>query len=505
MHHALQIPEILLNICGHCHLPSWHRDTPDLPALARTCRTFKEPALDVLWEALVDPSPLAKCLPEASYYSQIHILIPERWSFSRPLTQIEWGILRSYTRRIRSIWSNEDRLDWQSVNTFLNPPATEPLFPNLRHLCAAPLTAIGIKHLWCMPFPSLISLSVGAQEEKDLCQLQGSLESFSKFSPNLRRLSISLPHRTGIMFGNFVSSNICRWRDLHTVDCSLVALDVDALVHLSRMPALTLLNCIPSASLPPSGSPLFFSNLRHMTLSSEFLDAISRLLSWIRLPAIVNFSALIQNRPSKQAFSSLASVQTSVINHAIQELRFKERFGVYNGEDAEPVLGFEDLQPFMVFGNLHHIDLDLSWGVDLADSELLTLASAWPHLEHLVINVKWGWNTPGGITPNGLLQLLWTCRSLSDIALAIDTRGYTEFRASPASLGLTLPPMFCIDVLDSFIEQESVPAIADFLAYFASRSEFELLAYQSRWFTGERTDHEDRWYDAYNRANDALS
>ena len=70
MHHVLHIQEILLNIFGHCRLPSWESAASDLPAVARTCRAFKEPALDILWEHLVDLSALARCLPEASYQSQ---------------------------------------------------------------------------------------------------------------------------------------------------------------------------------------------------------------------------------------------------------------------------------------------------------------------------------------------------------------------------------------------------------------------------------------------------
>ena len=72
MHRVLRIQEILLNIFGYCPRPTPQSPTSDLPALARTCRTFKEPALDVLWEELVEPSPLAQCLPEASQYSQVN-------------------------------------------------------------------------------------------------------------------------------------------------------------------------------------------------------------------------------------------------------------------------------------------------------------------------------------------------------------------------------------------------------------------------------------------------
>ncbi|KAF8548346.1 hypothetical protein OG21DRAFT_1516407 [Imleria badia] len=45
-------------------------DESDLLALARTCRSFKEPALDVLWGELLVPSAVARCLPEASHHSQ---------------------------------------------------------------------------------------------------------------------------------------------------------------------------------------------------------------------------------------------------------------------------------------------------------------------------------------------------------------------------------------------------------------------------------------------------
>ena len=71
MHPALEIPEILLDIFHHCCPPDLSEvdrkeAIPDLAALARSCRTFKEPALDVLWGVLIDLSPLVRCLPEAS-------------------------------------------------------------------------------------------------------------------------------------------------------------------------------------------------------------------------------------------------------------------------------------------------------------------------------------------------------------------------------------------------------------------------------------------------------
>ena len=112
---------------------------------------------------------------------------------------------------------------------------------------------------------------------------------------------------------------------------------------------------------------------------------------------------------------------------------------------------------------------------------------------------------PGRITPNGLLQLLQTCRSLSSIALAIDARGYTEFTQSPGSLGLTLSPTFSFDAFDSILAAESAPTIPAFLAGIALRFSFSFRAY-SGWSMNE-TDDMGRWYDAYDPgpANDTLS
>lgn len=87
MHHALEIEEILANIfCSFAPRVSLTEQAaaPDLAALARTCRTFREPALDLLWRALVDSSPLARCLPHACYYHsarkevrsfQVHVIL----------------------------------------------------------------------------------------------------------------------------------------------------------------------------------------------------------------------------------------------------------------------------------------------------------------------------------------------------------------------------------------------------------------------------------------------
>ena len=82
MHRMLYIEEILCEIFSYllCQpetpsTPPGERSSPrrDVVALVRTCRTFKEPALDILWEYLHNLTPLVRCLPEVSSVNQVGV------------------------------------------------------------------------------------------------------------------------------------------------------------------------------------------------------------------------------------------------------------------------------------------------------------------------------------------------------------------------------------------------------------------------------------------------
>ncbi|KAF8439362.1 hypothetical protein L210DRAFT_984946 [Boletus edulis BED1] len=381
------------------------RDKPTLASLARTRCAFKEPALNLLWEELRILTPLARCLPEASHFKNHENV----YSFNRPLKQTEWDTLQSYTRRIRSILHAYSGLDWESVVTFLDPPATRPLFPNLRMLsCDYRDDTMALLNL---PLPSLISLQVTFQDSR---LFQSSLELFPKDSLNIRKINVFVDDFDGVAtFSKIEPNYICRWQNLTSVICRQVALDVHELVHLSRMPALTELHFMSSATLSPFDSPLFFPSLHNLTLVSQSLKPISRLLSQIWLPVVRSFTASIRDCPSRPQLTSFwASFRAASTGHTVERLKLTLPyfFSTNFTRSEAPLLGFEDLQPCLAFSNLRLIDISVGWNVDLTDDDLLTLASAWPCLEDLFINMDWGWNTTAGITPNGLLRLLESCR-----------------------------------------------------------------------------------------------
>ena len=197
---------------------------------------------------------------------------------------------------------------------------------------------------------------------------------------------------------------------------------MDALVHLSHMPALTRLDFILNAILT-AFMPSHFPDLQTMTLRSESFQPIPSFLSQTRLPVVTILVILIDNCPSKSELSSFfAGVQISGAGNFLEDLRLSQ-FHLRNVPRSEALLlSLEDLRTCVGFSNLRRIRLDIGWNVGLTDNDLLKLTSAWPHLREFIINLRWGWNTHAGITLNGLVRLLRSCRSLRHIALAIDTQ-----------------------------------------------------------------------------------
>lgn len=61
MHICLLPPEILLQVFA-IYQEDYRGSRATLASLARTCKTFKEPALDILWQELDELEPILSCL-----------------------------------------------------------------------------------------------------------------------------------------------------------------------------------------------------------------------------------------------------------------------------------------------------------------------------------------------------------------------------------------------------------------------------------------------------------
>jgi hypothetical protein len=87
MHQALSVFEILLEIFAHLKpIPGsfeenlWYQEC--LAAFARTCKTFYEPAMDLLWSDIFDIEPLLGCVTRLHpvVYSRDRVQFDNVWA-----------------------------------------------------------------------------------------------------------------------------------------------------------------------------------------------------------------------------------------------------------------------------------------------------------------------------------------------------------------------------------------------------------------------------------------
>lgn len=109
-------------------------DRMTLCALARTCRTFNEPASDLIWETLANLQLITRNLScERILCEGKH----PRLTRSQPLNDNDWDIVRSISSHVRRLHFypfpiDDDVHPWFSVLT--PPPDQSFLFPNLHSL-----------------------------------------------------------------------------------------------------------------------------------------------------------------------------------------------------------------------------------------------------------------------------------------------------------------------------------------------------------------------------------
>ena len=372
-------------------------------------------------------------------------------------------------------------------------------FPLMHHLAVQSLTSLEINFVFgdVPPFHSF------PQSLGDLC-------------PNIRRFRIRM-RRPQVGSDEAISGLVRRWTNLQVIYCPYISLDCDSFSHLSRTPSLTNLSFALSAvvtdHITSSDSMLLFSKLRDLEISSQSLEYISRLLSHVRLPTVESLTVYIDSCPPKHILRSyLTAVQKSCTHHSLVSLKLiQTRSPSFTNHDLEWYqLTLDDIIPCMAFHQLRRIDINIASTVNLTDDDLLGLASAWPHLECLLINEEWGWKigTGGGITPDGLLQLLQRLRSLRHFCLAIDTFGFTEVSPALASARIAgiIPRMpLSVNVTDSIIHPESVDALADFFGQILEQHANSASWYWSTSAMADRLDSDisrKLWEDVFVKAHE---
>ncbi|KAG9311598.1 hypothetical protein JVU11DRAFT_7807 [Chiua virens] len=291
MHQCLTIVEVQHVIFREVlivdHWDQW-AGRATLAGLARTCRTFSDAALDILWEDLPSFAYLIRCLPSSLWkINQTN----QRMSFERAMSLSDWEIFFRYSSRVRSIsafpYVNEHSNSCRSLGTDVifalsRPPHYGPLVPHLKTLVldsdkeSEPLLRLLLTDSLVdatLPFFALHSPTMSIQ--------------LTSRCPSLKRLSIrNLSIQTfddipDVDKHRIAQETILRLpHSLESLDCTAVRLDEATIAHLSHLPSLTHLTLelqvdLQLENLRPHLTPLAFGSLESLTVAADTLSIVT--------------------------------------------------------------------------------------------------------------------------------------------------------------------------------------------------------------------------------------
>ncbi|KAG2370051.1 hypothetical protein BDR07DRAFT_1387611 [Suillus spraguei] len=379
------ISHIIFNTYGDHKGPAKHAT---LAALARTCRKFKEPALDSLWKDIDGFKPLVSCLPEGVSDTNMG----EQLTLSNP----EWRLLDRYARRIHRFTVSEgdlDLLDDRVVQVLISTPLATPLLSNLRSLVWTDDRPSFFPLLRALFGSTITSMKLGFRSTYRSFALSALLASLGARCPSIRELDCACS-------GDSDESSdliLCRLQTgvFHTGD----------LVRLASLPSL---------------KSLHFDLMRYN---------IEEQLNFIP----INFS------DSMNAFEIgdviyLSEGFSPTLEELVFELELELEFSDFDKEytftDPGLALHFDAVVPLLSFSCLTDLRLDWICTSAIDDTSLKTMAQSWPLLETFWFGGAVPWVVPPSLTFIGFVHLIHCCRRLCSIQMS--------FRACPVDVNSEL-------------------------------------------------------------------
>ncbi|KAG2360269.1 hypothetical protein BDR07DRAFT_1610894 [Suillus spraguei] len=402
MHRALLISEILSNIIGHIGDDAHSggspveyvtSSAPTLLALALTCRTFSEQALDALWNNFKGVEPLMRC---AGIIPAPQKALQEDKEYPIILTEAQLAIIARYGYRVRSLQVGMNY--WRRYHltqSFLQAIAgsSEVLLPNIRRLeigfpcgllyLVPPLLGPRLQHF----FISIRDYERGGHHLRTVFQ---SLPSHCPLLKNLTVLtSYHLFRERDAPFVLPMSHAIQQMPNLRVV--TVPAMTKDALVYLGGLSFLTDIGShLPTSSdlediLGPSRSPILFENIDSVDWEIkewQDVEVFTRLwphkLKSMTLRSEVKFDpgllqVLCDSLHVREAFKNLQCIYLS-------ELIIPCRLS------SSTVITIDTIRPLFYLSQLRVVDIDTRSCMSIGADDLTEMAEAWRRLEVLLLN-----------------------------------------------------------------------------------------------------------------------
>ncbi|KAL4065699.1 hypothetical protein V8B97DRAFT_1982365 [Scleroderma yunnanense] len=428
MHLCLYVDEILREIFGY--ITSQRR----LYALSMTCRAFRDPATQLLWETLPNPMPIIRQLSCAGI---IDPFLRQEWHDTE-LTDADWETVRRLSCRVRRLADSVASDTWlvghgaisrppgQGILYLSNARNPEVMFSNLRTLSLH----IGLitHHLHTIPHKSIHDLIVGFLElvmKPHLTALQliycdppeihDKLLHILSSCQRIRNLALS-----GQRFDpRALCEVIPKLHELEVVRSEIRSWEVlRCLSHLPTLRCLIILSMNFKESFLTDQGKLPFPQLQVLHISVNGRVYLSEVLLCSILDNLTSLTITIGYQRYQLA-EWLLQLLTLIPS---QCPRLEYLCIVTSGSSTvfTKQTDMSALAPCLALCNLRVLVLAPCLRFVLTDEDVVQMAQSWPHLQHLHLATDWEQESPPVLTLHGISALAWHCPKLECISLLFD-------------------------------------------------------------------------------------
>ncbi|KAJ7060471.1 hypothetical protein C8F01DRAFT_1142726 [Mycena amicta] len=448
MHHGLRIPELLDNIFSNfldskSYLKS---NTATLACLARTCRIFMDPALDVLWSRQTTLNNILKCLPSECWEESIVENYSRRKTIRllRPPTAADWRVASKYHTRVRSLELHFEDGSFPSSELFEALSSAFPaegIFPNLRGLdwqylvVQTPYPPV-FQHIRLFISPRLTKFHLNYRTDEQLSlvlALPLPLQTLEDLSIVTFALYTSHPDLTAFTLKLSAIRDLC-----------LPSLNNETFSHLSTLPKLSDLEIgdtrreVGILLHPLSSDARPFAALARLCLSRSTVDFA---LQWVEAVPVWHlkyfYADFVDPAPKSRISALYQSIASRVSPSQLSSLTIGKP--EEDGDMLDPPL--HELDDYAVsgdsltclfrFSNLTSVVLQSPAGFIIDDAQIWNLARSWTALEFLDISTGSRLQVHPTTTMDALRAFGMHCNKLQVLIISVDATNVSALEADP--------------------------------------------------------------------------
>ena len=522
VHRCLLVPELFRLVCevlthGYKTRPSSVQWLVTLASLARTCRAFEGPALDVLWHDIEGLRPLLCTMPSdlfemkakdsrfnvlvwlriQIYVSGIILILSDPKCLRRPILLSDLTRLPSYAQRIRKVHVGSKSFVDVEVLQALSMATLhmKPLLPNLEDLSWY-YGHITKKVEWSMFqciylffSPKLTTLSITLYNTLDSACPPSILSGLLNSCPALKNLTF-LFRSSNSKSRRDISSVICQWNWLQSLTVN--DLTQEALKHLATISSLRTLSLNSLEDLtrsydqhlpivmrnPTSGYPA----LQISSISCRTMDAAIAFVQLLSSSPVENLDIQVVDLCYPRQWRELFhTISRHIYHSSLEELILQE-----SGNALDPPKAlYSDigLEALTVFTNLQDVDIQPTFGIQLTSDTVNRLADAWPKICHLELGNTYPSSRSPIIKTEDLTPFAQRCPKLEYLGIVFDAQN-VQLRSSPGLFNNTLTTL---SVADSPINAPVI--VSAFLSDIFPR--IESIIFENNWRGSPDRDPED--------------